>query len=268
MMKFLNKNKKQMSKLKKKLMIYFLLISIVSISVSAEIILEMSSARFKNQIKNNFYSQLENKISDEEYESVKKNINMDEIFAPVSDLRNRMILLLLVVSGSIIGSFYFFAKDIVSPMDKMVEATKKIADGDLTITVPIMSTDEMGQVASLINSMNVNLQDMIMQIRQEIKRYTIQINHVTNRIYDIAEVDNFKNIIENKKIPLSKLKKIIHLGGEIGSTLEIMTGDLTALQTFVDMYKTYSPHTEIDQNEIEEAMKKFGGNSLEQGANA
>ncbi len=259
MLKIFNKNKKQMSKLKKKLMIYFLLISIVSISVSAEIILEMSSTRFKNQIQNNFYLQLKNKITNEEYESVIKSVNMNDIYTPISDLRNRMILLLLVVSGCIIGSFYLFAKDIVTPMDKMVDATKKIADGDLTVTVPIMSTDEIGQVGTLINSMNLNMQDMIIQIRNEIKRYKKQINHVSDKIENISDMENFKNILENKKISQSQLKHIIHLVHETGNTLQTITGDLSSLRTFVDMYKTYTPLTEVDQNEIEEAIKQFSG---------
>jgi methyl-accepting chemotaxis protein len=257
MFNFLNKEKKEMSKLKKKLMIYFLLISIVSISVSAEIILEMSSIRFKNQIKNNFYSQLQNKISKDEYESVKNSVSTDDIFTPISDLRNRMILLLLVVSGCIIGSFYLFAKDIVTPMDKMVEATKKIADGDLTVSVPIMSTDEIGQVATLINSMNVNMQDMIIQIRQEVQRYSKKINYVKEKITGISDLDNFKNILENKRISQTQLKQMIHLVHETENTLQTMTGDLSSLRTFVDMYKTYTPLTEVDQNEIEEAIKQF-----------
>lgn len=34
-------------------------------------------------------------------------------------------------------------------MDRMVEAVKKIAEGDITITVPVMSEDEIGQFAGL-----------------------------------------------------------------------------------------------------------------------
>lgn len=162
--------KREKSRLKKKLTLYFILIAIVSISVSIEMIFEFSSAKFRNDIRNNVMTEVQNGIP----EAYIKRVNVEKINSvindPIIDLRNRMVLLLLVVFASIIGAFIMFAKDIVSPMDDIVEATKKIVDGDLTVTVPVMSDDEIGQIATLINDMNINLNNMIMEIRQEVSK--------------------------------------------------------------------------------------------------
>ncbi|MCP4137803.1 MAG: HAMP domain-containing protein [bacterium] len=271
----------QMSRLKKKLMLYFILIAIVSISVSAEIILEVSSDRFMNSVrseiiygtldeaeakqirekyghdKGRFYEELKKRVIEQKREITIKNIDPDEIFSPIYNLRNRMILLLLVISASIIFAFIMFTKDIVSPMDGIVEATKKIAEGDLTVSVPVMTEDEIGQIAGLINDMNANLQDMIVQMRQEINRHKGKIFEAYDKIAEVVNLNNDSGIIENKKMRLSDFRKMKGLGKEVVSSLETMIADLSELLTFLEMYKTYKIQSEVSQNEIENALKGY-----------
>ncbi len=250
---------KDMSRLKKKLLLYFILISIVSISVSAEIILEVSSPYFKNGIKKRLYKQLKMELSKEKFEEVKNKIesNEDFIFDPISQLRNRMILLLLVVSASIIGAFFLFTKDIVDPMDGIVAATQRIVDGDLTVKVPVMTEDEIGQVASLINNMNEKLLDMIVQVKQDLNRHKDKIVAAQHLVSAMVKDKNTGKIIEDKKMTVTDFKKMLKIGNDVISLLEIMTTDLSSLQTFINMYKTYSLKTELSQDEIEEAMKNY-----------
>ncbi len=248
---------KKMSRLRKKLLLYFILISIVSVSVSAEIIFEVSSWRLQNSIMDNFLSHTGSYVDTETLGVIRQNADMREIFQPVREFIGRMILLLIVVTGCIIVALYMFTKDIVSPMDEMVEATKKIADGDLTVTVPVMSEDEIGLVASLINDMNINLQDMIMQIRQEINSHMEQIIKASYTISDFTNEKLTGEILDNKKMKMSDFKRIITFSKDIVYILERMSEELFALQKFVNMYKTYQPHTEVTQNEIYSAMKNF-----------
>ena len=149
-----------------------------------------------------------------------------------------------------------FAKDIVAPMDGIVEATKKIADGDLTVTVPIMTNDEIGQIAKLINTMNVNLQDLIMQIRQEISRHRHKIEEASQKISLIAG-DKAEEVLETKKMRLSDFKNIINLSDDLIKEMDNMLMDLSALETFVRMYKTYSINTGIEQKEIDDALEQY-----------
>jgi len=247
----------EMSRLKKKLLLYFILVSIVSISVSAEIIFEMSSPRFRETIMHNFSNQLALHVPPQRAAELNRSIDADYVFGPVFELRNRMILLLIVVSASIISAFFLFTRDIVSPMDGMVDATKRIADGDLTVTVPVMSEDEIGQVARLINEMNVNLQDMIMQIRQEISRHMEQIIKASYRLSQIINDDMSERILKEKRLRISEFKTMRQSAQEVVHILENMSDELFALQKFVKMYKTYGQHTEILQSEIDKAFQRF-----------
>ncbi len=255
--------KREASRLKKKLTLYFLLIAIVSISVSAEIILEFSSGRFRDGIRQNITVSVNAVVPEKYHKTVENSLKENEIFSQVSDLRNRMILLLLVVFASIVGAFFMFTKDIVSPMDGIVEATKRIAEGDLTVDVPVMSDDEIGQIGKLINEMNVNLQDMIMQIRQEISRHKLKIQQATDKINEFIQYDSVGNIIENKKMKISDFRNMINLSGDVLKLLEVMMVDLSALETFVKMYKTYAANTEIEQMEIEKAIDSYNSETRE-----
>ncbi len=249
-------HKKEKSRLKKKLTLYFILIAIVSISVSVEMIFEFSSARFRNDIRNNLLLEVKKDVPDEHLNKINIEKLNSAINDPISDLRNRMILLLLVVFGSIVGAFVMFARDIVSPMDGIVEAIKKIADGDLTVIVPVMSEDEIGQIASLINDMNLNLQNMIVQIRQEVSRHKNKIQATTDEINTVSQ-KNADDIIENKTMKVSDFKKMMKLNIDVGKLLEMMLIDLGSLETFVKMYKTYAVRTEIKQREIDQVLNQY-----------
>jgi methyl-accepting chemotaxis protein len=252
-----------MSRLKKKLLLYFILVSIVSISVSAEIILEMSSARFRESIQSNYEKQMAKQFAPGRLAEIEKKMDYRYVFAPISNLRNRMILLLVVVSVSIVGALFMFTRDIVSPMDGMVEATKKIAGGDLTCTVPVMSEDEIGQVAGLINDMNVNLQDMIMQIRQEISRHMEQIVKVSYKMGEVIQGETAERALKEKRISAAEFRKILRSSREVFAMMETMSDELFALQKFVKMYKTYGQHTEILQSDIDKAFQRFTAGTMD-----
>lgn len=245
---------KPMSRLKKKLMIYFILIAIVSISVSAEIILEMSSPKFQEAINLNYYKQLESKMPHEDVAMLIKETDSQIIFKPVYDLRNRMVLLLFVVSASIIGAFFMFTKDIVSPMDGIVKATQKIAKGNLAITVPVLTKDEIGQIADLINEMNINLRDMILQTRHEINRQMGQIAKASYKIGEVIDDKETGNAVKSRKIRLSNFKMIIQNCNEVIDILENMNDEFYEFEKFLKMYKTFKARYEISQVEIDDAL--------------
>jgi methyl-accepting chemotaxis protein len=249
-------HKREKSRLKKKLTLYFILIAIVSISVSVEMIFEFSSAKFRNDIRNNLIIEVQSGVPAQYVQKLNVERLNAAINDPISDLRNRMILLLLVICASIIGAFVMFAKDIVSPMDGIVEATKKIVDGDLTVTVPVMSDDEIGQIATLINDMNTNLNNMIMEIRQEVSRHKNKIQIATDAISSISR-ENAETIIDNRVMKVSDFKKMMKLSTDVVKLLNMMLIDLDALETFVKMYKTYAVHTEINQRELDKILDQY-----------
>ncbi|MCL1865326.1 MAG: HAMP domain-containing protein [Spirochaetes bacterium] len=236
----------------------------VSISVSVEMIIEFSTAKFrddisasivKTEVVNSLIPDNNNKKTDEYVKKIEK-LN-SAISEPISDFRNRIIIIMIIICGSIFAAFRLFAKDIVSPMEHIVEATKKIADGDLTVTVPVMTNDEIGQIAKLINDMNINLQRMIIQIKQELDRHKEKIQHSSKTISLISQ-ESAKEMIEKREIRLSDFKKMVKLNKEVVKLLETMLFDTDSLENFVNMYKTYTIDgtTNVRQAELDKILSQ------------
>ncbi len=249
------------SRLRKKLMIYFLLIAIVSISVSAEIILEISSSKLEKEITSSLVMESSRFLSSSEVKIFEKKLDRKAVFEPLYKLRNRMILFLLVVTGCIVAAFFMFTKDIVAPMDGMVEATKRLAEGDLTVKVPVITEDEIGQIAQLINEMNDKLLDMINQVKQDIQRHQEKVAAATTLISGMLTDVNSGEIIQQKKMKVSDFRDMVKTVESLVNLLDMMTHDLSSLETFVKMYKTYKISSEISQNEILEAMELYNNRS-------
>lgn len=250
-------NGRAMSRLKKKLLLYFILIAIVSISVSAQIILEVSSPKFRNSIKMTIIEEINREVDVETANQVKRALEESDMYVPIADMRNRMILMLVVVSFSIIGAFNLFTKDIVLPMDVLVDATKKLANGDLTAHAPVMSEDEIGQMAGLVNDMNISTQDMIKQIRRELDNYNFTVALAIDQIEHSLDTNFSDNIFQKKRMKVSDFKRIMESMKEVEKILNKMSTDLTSLHSFMGVYNTYTIPSEVTQKEIDETLKHY-----------
>ncbi len=248
---------KNMSRLRKKLLLYFLLVSIVSISVSAEIILEVSSPVFKHKIENNFYNQLIKDIPVDKAIEIMARIDDEDVFYPIYDLRNRTILLLLVIFITIVGALFLFTKDIVDPLDEMVTATKKIVNGDLTVKVPVTTPDEIGQVAGLINDLNDMFSDMIINIKNDLNRHKITISIAVLFIKQMIESGKNDNAGGPGGADVTYGNQAAKTGKDVVNLLDNLLRDLALLETFIGKYKIFSLKRELSQDEIENALKKY-----------
>ena len=142
------------SKLKKKLLIYFILIAFVSMVVGLEMVWEVGEPKFLNKISANI---LELNPDIDLSPEVSK-----QLFKPVRELQLRMILLLFIVATSISVTLLIFIKNIANPLDEMVAAAKELRDGNLGATVPVLSDDEIGQLGESFNDLAVNLQEVLL----------------------------------------------------------------------------------------------------------
>ena len=78
-----------------------------------------------------------------------------------------LILSLIVVAASMLFAF-FLARLVVEPIRKLVDATQRIAAGNLDIVVPAKGTDEIGELAVDFNAMTMRLKDTMRGLKAEI----------------------------------------------------------------------------------------------------
>lgn len=230
------------SRIKKKLVLYFLLISIVSISISIEIIWEVSEAPFRDKLIQSFSQEFKRVYYEQTRESLVislENINRQRAFHDLDDLRVRMLLLAAVVVINIFTAFVLFSRDIARPIDALVEGAKKVSDGDLTAEVQVLTQDEIGELAKLINDMNVNLQELIMEIRFEMERLGSKIGSVKEQLQSFNDASALDRAVTQKTMSLKALRKMVSGHEKIEEVLSDMVMDLDSLTALIDMYKVY-----------------------------
>ena len=89
----------------------------------------------------------------------------DEIYAPITNLRNTVVFLLLATAVIMTLLSVMIARKIARPMIEGVAFAQAVAAGDMTGRLEIKSRDEIGDLADALNSMVVGLKDMIGRIR-------------------------------------------------------------------------------------------------------
>ena len=77
--------------------------------------------------------------------------------------KNGLIVLMIAIIA--LALIYRFASRITGPITRMVEITKQIASGNLSVEkVKITSQDEIGQLGESINAMTANLRELVQKI--------------------------------------------------------------------------------------------------------
>ncbi len=88
-------------------------------------------------------------------------IQLGTLEAPINSVIGRLIATFVVVAllgVLLMGAIaYVLVRWINYPLERMVEAAKRAADGDLEVEVPVIAHDELGELASTFNVMIQNL---------------------------------------------------------------------------------------------------------------
>ncbi|MDP2843451.1 MAG: methyl-accepting chemotaxis protein, partial [Acetobacterium sp.] len=82
--------------------------------------------------------------------------------------RSTLITIVLIIGGMILSILLglFIAATIKKPINKMVDASKRMADGDLDVSIDINTGDEMGELAGAFNRMSTNINEVMVNINE------------------------------------------------------------------------------------------------------
>lgn len=80
-------------------------------------------------------------------------VDKSEIDAPLIQIKKGAITLFVAVSGLIGVLFFIFQKAVIAPLNRASNAAKEIARGNLKVTIPVQSGDEIGTLSESFNRM-------------------------------------------------------------------------------------------------------------------
>ncbi|MGE5473076.1 MAG: methyl-accepting chemotaxis protein [Ignavibacteriales bacterium] len=88
-----------------------------------------------------------------------------EVYKKISLITRLLVIISIIMVVIIIGVIVVSVQLTIKPIEKMVKATKEIADGNLCLKVDVKSEDEIGSMALALNNMSGNLKGVINQIK-------------------------------------------------------------------------------------------------------
>ncbi|MEW6041718.1 MAG: HAMP domain-containing protein [Elusimicrobiota bacterium] len=178
-------------------------------------------------------------ITKEEKEEIGKiylTVSLSELNQKITNMRKTiaMVVVITIILGSFVSSL-LFRFVLVRPITLLVEATEKIAQGDLNYKVPIKTKDEVGILAASFNKMTDDLQksndELVKSKDMEIKLQSAQSSEKARAeaLQERAEeVEKAYKELKAKTEQLERFQKItvgrelemIKLKAEINSLLE------------------------------------------------
>lgn len=99
-------------------------------------------------------------------------IEEQEALAPIKQLALNIILA-GIVTASILGiGVYILARQIARPILQLTDIAKEVATGNLKITAPVATQDEIGVLAQVFNQMTTQLRQLYEHMEQQVKNRT------------------------------------------------------------------------------------------------
>lgn len=79
-------------------------------------------------------------------------LETDEAFAPIAQLRNRVLITLLLMAGILIAFYiFYFSRIVVTSVDKLVSVFTRISKGEVVESVEVETKDEFGKLSVAAN---------------------------------------------------------------------------------------------------------------------
>jgi class 3 adenylate cyclase len=93
-------------------------------------------------------------------------IDGDEVFEPVSSLREKIILLWVFITLAVGIVAFFLSKLISKPLIQLNNAANRVAGGDFDVRTNITTHDEIGQLSKSFDQMAEKIQDSLLKIKE------------------------------------------------------------------------------------------------------
>ena len=136
------------------------------------------------------------------------------IFGPAVELRNRLILVLLIVGFLACLIIFFFSYSITKPLARLSHASIEIGKGNLDVKVEMSSKDEIGQLSVSFNKMVGDLKeyrDRLLayssELETKVAERTIELKNANERLQ--LELIERKRAEEEREKLVQELQKTL-----------------------------------------------------------
>jgi two-component system sensor histidine kinase VicK len=160
-------------------------------------------------------------------------IHQSEAYAPIKNLRNLLIFLLIVISIVVLLFVISIARSITEPIVTLTEYAGRLAKGYFAEKTPVESSNEIGELAAELNQMSTQLSDLYSGMESKMREKTAvamdaQKEAITESVLLQSLMDNLPIGVFVAKAPGGQIILMNHVAKNIlGRELmpEIVQGD-------------------------------------------
>ncbi|RJQ47635.1 MAG: response regulator [Gaiellales bacterium] len=113
-------------------------------------------------------------------------VSEDFLYQQIADTRNRLILVVLLLSAGGAGMVLLFGHMAMKPLKVLAGKARRVGAGELDVVVPVRTRDEIGVLAQSFNEMAGALKDKIGEISEAREKYKSLVKNVPGVVYTIA----------------------------------------------------------------------------------
>ena len=113
---------------------------------------------------------------------IMSEIDEAEALLPAHRLRNRTLILMGVLTLGVIFISFMFARTMTRPIQNLTDKAKKIAQGDLGLTIEASGGDEIAQLARNFDAMREALREMVEGLEEKVAERTKDLSDSETRV--------------------------------------------------------------------------------------
>ena len=186
------------------------------------------------------------KIADDRLAVFSVVLPLDYVVASNSTNRNTYIVLYSVAMIAVILIGYAVARLIINPLSKLVQSSRAISDGDLTIRTNIKSNDEIGLLANTFDSMTEHLQQRTLEL-EKTNQILEQMDRAKMRFIQVAA--------HELRTPLTLVQGYAQMvqvkSAETNQFTKYTNGILDGTSRMVEIIDSMLDVSRIDMNQLE-----------------
>lgn len=145
---------------------------------------------------------------------IMSEIDRDEAFSHVYDLRRNIIVIFIGLLISIIFASFFISKKITKPIKVLTGKAQELASGNLDVEIESDSMDEIGQLASSFSNMQSSIHDLVHNLEDKVQERTQELSQQK----EILQEKN-QEILDSINYALRLQKAIIPTAAKVKSAL-------------------------------------------------
>lgn len=130
---------------------------------------------------------------------IMQEVPVDQLFAPVILVARNATVLAVLVFIAFLMAFSLGIKKLFSPLIKLAESAKRIAEGDFSQKIDIQSNDEIGHISQEFNKMRERLAESYGVLEKEVTKRTSELQDVNKTLLQ-KEEERTKQMEELEKL--------------------------------------------------------------------